>query len=302
MNCSCPKCEADIQVDASRITEAGTSTSCPVCKSRFWMIQEPFVLRAYRKAGSTYCGKCGSQLGLSNMCTACGEFFPSYRVVQSSKPVRRKAVKEGFSFNLSLKPARKGRAFSPESTRTSRKPLLALLGLVAVVAVLAVAIGSFFLNMKAEQQFSRNYVLALYGIKSGADRSLNALSKTSVEWKAKTDSGQVFILRVTPEEKADLNEVKDEVDKVMQQLNAPPEKFVAANDRLVRLYQVYLKLYALNLTPPATLPDLTNAVGKLDGDFNRAGQELKAGLPEELLEEIRKVAPRYKNLQFILAK
>lgn len=302
MNCSCPKCAADIQVDRSCATETGVATSCPECKSRFWLLQEPFLLRAFKKEGRLYCHKCGSPLGLSNMCEACGEFFPAYCVVQLAKPVRRSARKAGDSFSLAQKRSNRVREATPEGLRTARTPLLALVGLVAVVAVLAVAVSSFVLNMKAEQQFARNYVLALYGVKSGADRSLNMFAKISGEGKAKADSGQVFLLRIGPEEKSDLKAVKVEVDKVMQQLGTPPEKFIAANDGLARLYQVYAKIYALNLSPPDSLSSLIDSAAKLDGEFNRATQELKTGLPEELLEEIRQVAPRYKNLQPLIAK
>jgi hypothetical protein len=116
------------------------------------------------------------------------------------------------------------------------------------------------------------------------------------------DSGQVYILRIAPKEKADLDAVKAEVDKVMQQLGEAPEKFSNAQDRLSRLYQVYTRLYALNQSPPDNLPAFTETTTKLAGEFNRATQELKTGLPEELLEEIRQVAPRYKNLQPLIAK
>jgi hypothetical protein len=302
MNCSCPKCDADIQVDRSRATEAGSSTACPECKACFWLLQEPFMLRAFRKEGKLHCGKCGSPLGASTMCEACGELFPAYCVVQASKPARRRARKAGDSFRLSHKSVKLQRATSPESARTSRNPLPTLVVLVAVVVVLALAVGSFVLNMKAEQQYSRTYVLALYGVKSGADRSLNRFAKIAAEWKAKTDSGQVFLLRITPEEKSDLDTVKAEVDMVMQQLGVPPDKFVESNDRLSRLYQVYTKLYTLNLSPPVTLSGFTDSTARLESDFNRATEELQAGLPDELLEEIRRSAPRYKSLQVMTAK
>jgi len=236
------------------------------------------------------------------MCENCGALYPSYCVVQLAKPVRRKAAKAGDSFNLFSKEKKRPVVASHGTSRTARKPLPVMLALVALVAVLAAAIGFFALKSKGEQQFARNYVLALYGVKSGADRSLGNFEKVSSEWKAMADSGQVYILRIAPKEKADLDAVKAEVDKVMQQLGEAPEKFSNAQDRLSRLYQVYTRLYALNQSPPDNLPAFTETTTKLAGEFNRATQELKTGLPEELLEEIRQVAPRYKNLQPLIAK
>jgi len=182
-----------------------------------------------------------------------------------------------------------------------RKSLAVLLAVGVAVAVLAAAIGFYVVKSKAEQQFVRNYVLALYGVKSGADRSLNKFEQASGEWKAMTESGRVYILRIAAQEKADLDAVKAEVDKAMQQLGVPPEKFSEAQDRLLRLHQIYGRLYALNLSPPDNLPAFSEATTKLARDFDRATQELKTALPEELFEEIRQVAPRYKNLQPLVA-
>lgn len=301
MNCSCPKCNADIQIDRSRATEAGTATTCPECNSRFWLLREPFVLRAYKKAGNLHCLHCDHPLGPSHMCENCGALYPTYCVVQLVKPVRRKAARAGDSFKLFSKEKKRSVVASPEPSRTARKPLPVTLAVAVLVAVLAAAIGFFVLKTKGEQQFARNYVLALYGVKSGADRSLGNFEKVSSEWKAMADSGQVYILRVAPKEKADLDAVKAEVDKVMQQLGEAPEKFSNAQDKLSRLYQVYARLYALNQSPPDNLPAFTETTTQLAGEFDRATGELKKALPEELLEEIRQVAPRYKNLRPLVA-
>lgn len=301
MNCICPKCNADIQIDRSRATETGTASTCPECKSRFWLLREPFVLRAYKKAGNLYCLECDGPLGPSHLCENCGALYPAYCVVQLAKPVRRKAARTGDSFRLARSSKKQTVAVSHEAPRAARKTLPVLLSVVVAVAVLAATIGFYFVELKAEQQFVRNYVLALYGVKSGADRSLNKFEQVSGEWKAMAESGQVYVLRISPKEKTDLEAVKAEVDKAMQQLGTPPEKFSGAQDRLARLYQIYSRLYSLNLSPPDTLPAFGEATTKLAGDFNRATGELKTSLPEELREELRKVAPRYKNLQPLLA-
>src|ERR1035441_3358055 len=86
MTCSCPKCHAQIEVDFSSIPENGTFTPCPECKGRFWTNKESYARMALKKEGSTYCDKCGKELGHQIVCAGCGVMYPDYYLVQASKP------------------------------------------------------------------------------------------------------------------------------------------------------------------------------------------------------------------------
>ena len=301
MNFSCPQCDASIKVELDQITEGGAYRKCPECNGRFWTHKEPFALRAYKKEGKIYCDSCGSELGLANICLGCGALHPGYCVMQPSRPVRRKIRRSDYSVGLALKSKRQVYTPSAASSADSRRPLLVKLGLLALVVVLAVTAGIFYLNHKTMQGYSRNYVRALYGIKSGTDRGLELCSKTAADWQAKQGSGQNFDARIAPSETAKLTAVKDEIDRIMQQMRETPEKFSDSRAKLDRLYEIYAKLNALNLSPPKSLVEFTDATSRLQGNFDKSAQELKASLPEELREEIRRAAPRYKNLQFIIA-
>lgn len=302
MKCSCPKCAASIQVELGQISEGGAYRKCPECNARFWTHKESFALRAYKKDGRIYCGTCGSELGHANICHGCGALHPGYCVVQLSKPARRKIRKSDYSVSLSQKQKKQVYTLSPTPSVESRKPLLAKLGLLALVVVLAATAGIYYLNLKTMKGYSRNYVRALYGIQSGTDRGMELCLKTATDWRAKQESGQAFGARLNPGETARLIEVKDEIDRILQQMDETPEKFSDARAKLDRLYGIYAKLHALNLSPPKSLIEFTDATTSLQANFDKAAQELKASLPEELLEEIRMAAPRYKNLQFIIAK
>jgi predicted Zn finger-like uncharacterized protein len=302
MNCSCPKCSASIHVELDQLSEGGAYRKCPECNGRFWTHKESFVLRAYKKTGKIYCDTCGSELGAANICHGCGALHPGYCVVQLSKPARRKIRKSDYSVSLSLKPKKQIYTLAPTSSVESRKPLLVKLGLLALVVVLAVTAGLYYHNLKTMQGYSKNYVRALYGVKSGTDRSMELCLKTAADWRAKQESGQNFDARIAPGETAKLTEVKDEIDRILQQMSETPEKFSDSRAKLDRLYGIYTRLHALNLSPPKSLAEFTDATSRLQGNFDKAALELKASLPEELLDEIREVAPRYKNLQFIVAK
>jgi hypothetical protein len=302
MNCSCPKCDASIQADLDQISEGGSFRKCPECNARFWAHKETFSLRAYKKEGKIYCDTCGSELGLDNICHGCGALHPGYCVVQLSRPARRKIRKSDYSVSLAPKPKKQIFTPSAASSVESRKPLLVKLGLLILIVALGVVAGSYYLNNKAIQGYSRIYVRALYGIKSGADRNMQLCSKTAADWKAKQASAQIFDARIIPSESAKLTAVKDEIDNILQQLKETPEKFTDSRAKLDRLYGTYVKLHDLNRSPPKSLAEFTDASTRLQSSFDKAAQDLKVSLPEELLEEVRKAAPRYKNLQFFLAK
>ena len=299
MMCSCPKCQANIEVDLSRIPEEGTLTSCPECKKRFWTGRESHARRALKKEGGIYCDKCGNLLDHSIVCRACGVMYPDYFLVQASRPPRRQIEKAGFSINFTLKPAAKSYSYTAakKTAEKSSKSLFITVGLLVLVVAAAVAGVVSYQNMKAQQQYALNFVRALYVIKTGTDLSLKTCAKLSADWQAKLSAGQNIAPRVSVADETDMKTVKVEIDKYMQSLSKPPEKFLPANDKLARLHGINAKLYSLTVTPSGSLPAFADSVAKSENDFKLAAQELKAGLPAMLAEELNKAKTRYKGLQ-----
>jgi hypothetical protein len=304
MTCSCPKCHAQIEVDLSKIPESGVYTPCPECKGRFWVNRESYARIALKKEGKTYCDKCGKELDHVIVCRACGVMCPDYYLVQASKPPRRQIEKPDlFSLNFTLKPAKPTYTYTytaaKKSSEKSPNVLLKRFALLVLVALLAVGTGYFYNTRKLEQQYAKNYMRALYTIKSGTDFSLNTCAKLSTEWKTSMDAGLKFAPHISAEDESRLNSVKDTTDRFMQTLNKPPKKFVASKEKLANLYGVYTKIHALAVAPSGSLPSYTNSASKSQSEFNMAAKELKGSLPQELSAEFQIAKAKYKGLKDI---
>ena len=304
MMCSCPKCAAAIELDIASISEEGSYTSCPECKGRFWMGKESFARRALKKEGKIHCSACGKELDPLIVCTACGVVFPDYCLLQASKPANRQIAKAEFSWSFVAKPAKQAKqAYAIPQKSTSVTPLsrkfLVRTVCVLLFAALAAAGVTVYNQKKAERRYAANYMLALYGMKYGADLSLSQCARLSADWKAKTDAGQRFVPRLTPEEESSSDRIKTKLELVMPKLNKAPQKFSKANEQIGKLYAIETRLNALAASPSGSLPGFTDSANKLGNDFKLAAQELKAGLPKELSEEFEKASIKYKELRYL---
>jgi predicted Zn finger-like uncharacterized protein len=298
MNCSCPKCNAEIEIDPSQIPEDGTHLPCPECKGRFWIDRESYARRALKKEGKIYCDKCGHELDHSIVCTTCGVMYPDYYLVQAAKPPRRQVEKPEFSLSFSLKPAKQTYAYSgyAKTGKKSAKPFIIVASLLGLVALVALGLSSYK-QMKAEEDFAKYYVMALYGIRTGTDLSLKQSARLSADWKARMAAGQSMAPRVSAEDDTRLGKVKSEIETVMKYLDPPPRKFVPAKDKLAKLFGTYTKLSTTVLAPAESLPGFTDSVAKAESDLRLAEQELKGNLPALLTEELQKAKSKYKNLK-----
>ncbi len=284
-------------MDPSRVTEEGTSVPCQECDKRFWVHKESFARRILKKDGKIYCVKCSQELGPSVVCSGCGAMFPDYHAVLTAKPARRQIEKTGFSVSFSPAQAKQSYSFNQTKTTHASKSTLIKIGLAVLAVLLVVGAGIFYQDLKAQQQFAKNYVLALYGIKTGSDLSLATCSRISTDWKTKTEAGQNSAPRIAANDEVRLNAVRDELDKVMQKLNKPPKKFGKASEKLANLYGTYDRLHSLAVAPSGSLPGFTDAASKAEADYRKAVQELKTNLPAELSEELEKGKTKFKDLQ-----
>lgn len=307
MTCSCPKCHAQVEVDLSKIPESGTFIPCPECKSRFWVNKETYARRALIKEGRIYCDICGKELDHKIVCSACGVMYPDYYLVQASRPPLRQVEKlDLFSLSFTLKPATPTYSYAyttytgaKKSSEKSPKVFLKRVGLLALVALLAVGMAYLYHINKVEKQYAKNYMRALYTIKTGTDLSLNTCAKISAEWKTKMDAGQSFVPRISEGDESRLNTVKTATDNFMQKLNETPKKYIDSKEKLTNLYGVYTKVHTLAVAPSGSLPGFTGLTSKSQGDFNVAVKELKGSLPTKLAEELQIARVKYKGLKDI---
>jgi uncharacterized protein YbaR (Trm112 family) len=306
MTCSCPKCHALIEVDLSHIPEDGTLRPCPECKGRFWINRESYARVALKKEGKTYCDKCGNELEHKIVCNECGVMYPDYYLVQASKPPRRQVEKPDlFSLSFTLQPATPTYSQTytymgaKESSGKSPKVLLKRVGLLALVVLLALGIAKLYHIKQVEKQYAKNYMRALYTIKTGTDLSLDTCAKISAEWKTKMDAGQNYAPRISADDESRLNKVKDAADRYLQYLNEPPKKFIDSKEKLVNLYGVYAKAHALAVAPTGSLPGFTTSTTNSQSEFNVAVKDLKGSLSPELSEELQVAKVIYKGLKNI---
>lgn len=290
MKCSCPKCAAQLEHDLFSVPEKGLNPKCPECDRRYWIYRESFMLRCYHTEGIRHCIHCGEELGVSTFCPGCGTLYPDYCIIQSSKPARRTLEKNRFTFDFSAsrpkQSAWQGQSLSSSSDAPApsglRRPLVMLAVAILLIAIVAGA-ATFILNRQAESKYTRNSVIALAGIKAGTEQCL--------------DKGNL-LASGTPLSKSDLaelNRIKTEIDQAIANISSTPRKFTAAHDQIVKLNGIYQKLFALCTSNQAT----ADSTAKLAQQFNEQANNLKTTLPAEFREEIKRVAPRYRTLNYM---
>lgn len=297
MKCSCPKCSAPLTENLSAIPEKGRSGKCPECGGSYWIHRESFILRCYTVAGERYCSHCGETLGQSTYCPGCGSLYPDYCIVHSKKPPQRPFEKKEFSLGFSL-PVFTGKSAAPVFIQGKRSASRGggssdlrrqLLIVGAGIAFLAVMAAVFFLykQNRAEEKFIKEYVVALYGLKSGTDQCMKKVETLA--------SGS----RLADKDLAQLRSVQAEIATALQVLSPPPKKFNAAHTDLEKLAGTYEKLYNLCLTS-APAAEIASSAGALESQFNTQAKALKSSLSPPLLAELTAMTSRYRNLQFML--
>lgn len=254
------------------------------------------MLRCYAVDGMRYCNNCGENLGPSTYCPGCGTLYPDYCIVASKKPAQRAFERKEFSLGLSL-PGTFGKSSSTTRKQewqaasrggaTGLRRKLMMVG-AGIALLAAIAFGAFLvIQDRAESKFTREFVVALYGVKSGTDQCL----KKSVMLA----NGS----RLVDKDLAQLKSVKSEIDAALQVLSPPPEKFRDTYNRLMRLEATYKKLYNLCITSEPTA-EVAAAAETLEKQFYDQAKELKVALSPKLLAELSAKASRYDNLQFML--
>jgi len=288
MTCFCPKCDANIELDLAKISNTGLYTPCPTCKSRFWVQRESFINRAFKKEGRIYCVNCDEELGLSHVCSHCSTLLPDYCLIQRTKPPKRKEESSNFSFDFNFTSGHvKSHAASAKSTSGS-KALYVKLAIVTVVVVAVVVAGLYIKKSREESAYVTNYVRALYGVKSGVDKSLN----TFVKMKENIGYG------LSNQEVDAINIAKAEIDSRISKLEKVPDKFSSQNDKILVLHSIYGKLYTLTISPSAS--SSVDKAMALESDFNKVSLELRTMLTPEFMAELKNVSTRYKNLRIFI--
>lgn len=302
MKCSCPKCSAVLEVDLPESPVEVGGVKCSECKSKFPVRLESFATRALWKADEIWCIQCASHLGNSTFCPGCKALFPDYMVLQPAKKRDDRTLWEKIAVfeARSYKPARSLSTVSYDRPQFARKSVakpLAVVAILLLVMALLASGGLAYRNYQKEQQYTADYIRALYGIKSGVDFTLATSTRIASEWKIAMDAGKTYTPQLKVEEETRLSSIKSKIDLLMQKTETPPIKFAAAKEKLTRLYAKYGAAQKLVFTPLGTLATFADSAGKTDRDLKQGLQEVKANMPAELAEEFKNGQAKYRNLR-----
>lgn len=301
MKCACPKCDTTIEIQDQKISASPAAQQCSDCREKYWFRRENFNRRAYRKQGRLYCIDCGEELGNDVLCRHCGRMCPDYCVVQIPRFVSHKQQKGGPAFSLNRKSRPSVRAV-PAPKATGRKANITRLTyavLAGLVLVLVGGLGKLYLDSNTHQAYAKNFVVALYGVKSGTDLSLDLIDSLAGEWQKNLGAGGIAP-RASQKDLDKLGKVKQRISQAMTGLEDCPEKFVTARQKLVRLHGIYEQIYALNVSKANSLDELNASEARLKTAFFKAADDLKRVMPEELSTELKSSVARYNNLNFLV--
>lgn len=253
-------------------------------------------MRSYKIDGVRYCIHCGEELGEEPYCLDCRTLYPDYCVIQSNR-LKRRSVDGGlFSFDIAFNSPKKNAGFylagasdAKKSDRDGGKSsrwMFAAIAVAVVVAVVAVGVVLYKRN-KLEDAYVKNYVVALYGIKSGLDQSIKKADILA--------SG----IRLSDKDMMELQQVKREIDAVRSNLEATPERFSTTVGNIDRLYGHYTK--ALTLVSTASPdPAVLASAQQLSETFEKQAKGQMDGLPPEIKTKISDSVSKFKNLGFLV--
>ncbi|GFO63312.1 hypothetical protein M1B72_10740 [Geomonas paludis] len=304
MKSTCPKCQAQIELDLEAVSEKGTATTCPSCKAKLYVHRESFGARAFRKIGQVSCAACGEQLGQEIFCLGCGVPYPEYLVTsQGSKPTPLPKT-EGGSGGFSL-PVPSANLYLPQVSRsvdtgTTVKRPQNLTAIIALVLVVALGAGGFtyYSKMKAEKAYVESFVKLTYCIHSGQQRSKDAATKIATEWK--TANVQRTAPHMPADEEKDFSILATQIEQLQAKTATPPEKYKQSSEAVAALNVASKKMQALALSPSPTVNELVDATAKFDTEYQGAVRNFKSTLPDDMKQELKKASKRYKALQTLL--
>jgi len=302
MTCTCPKCNAEIELGAAEIPAESSYTKCSACNANLEIRKESFAKRALYKSGDISCAECGNPPGTSIYCQSCHAIYPEILVIETSSVAKKQFGKILASMTLLRKinigPTQSYQESYSSAPASGKGKGVKLPGqpaqlavILAVLIVAAVAGGYFWYQNKIATEYSQQYVRAIMGIKTARDLEVDVSNSLAATWK----SGGASTL--TGSQIKSFSLAKKDVDNLMKQIGKVPGKFTASNDALNKLYASYGNLHAAATTTAGTSDTYAAAVKKGDEDFMRSARELKAGLPEKISARLDESRKKYKELQ-----
>lgn len=289
MKLTCPKCGLSLPIDPAGTSGVHRRQICRGCSAKI-VVTEVSMACGDFTGKKMYCSLCGRMFPYAVACPFCKVAFASVLLVypDQSMPVREEQAGQPEKKNRLLS-GRLGTALAGGLRRITRRVWVGTAcSAIAVALILGVAS-----RYRAARDYPRNYVLALYGIKSGFDRGSGIGRDLLVQWRSSSSSA-LAPPATDGEALAELETVKREVDGVMEELESPPGPLRDASAVLDRLYALYERQNALARAPQGSPDTYERALHEVEEKFTRALEELKATMPVPLREEVRNAGKHYK--------
>lgn len=251
-----------------------------------------------RSAGM-HCPLCRNRQPFSDRCAFCGCDFACFVVINTNKVSRNKrssnetaplgSVKQGVRCELI---ARLG--------KTSLRTRAITLGVTSLLLILLVT-GIVQYRGYVQRNYSKNFVLALYVMKSGMNISEMVCNGTYSAWRGEDSSVPLGSSGSGPQILADMKYLKAETNKIMGELGAPSGEYIQAAQTLQKLYALYEKTDSIVISSLDSLSRHGAEIAATREAFSREIKNLKANLPAPLAEELKKAGKKY-DLRFMAAE
>ena len=249
------------------------------------------------RAEGMVCPRCGNEQLFAGQCVYCMCAFSGFIIIDAEPLTGIKGEPKA-----AVPRAKKKKVLALPRVKIDTSSLR--FRVMATAAVILLAGGLYLGNEQYKKylkgQYARNYVLALYGIKSGMERLDRVyLDESSALEKAAASAPSHSI---QAQELADLKTVKDEVDRIMKGMGPAPAECYQSDLNIHKLHALYDKTNSLMVDAPDALLQNKNEIVTVNDNFAAEYNNLKSSLPETLTKELSTTGRRY-QFEFIgLAK
>lgn len=276
-------------------------------RSFFWpnaMVKEK--VPAHMRSEGMYCPMCRKRQPFSDRCAFCSCTFSSFVIIKPDAASQNKQYS-----NKTVPPGAAGQVFchglrthlhaslARFSKASFRARAIALSGIFLLLVSLVVGIEHY--RSEKQRQYTQNYVMALYVIKSGMNLGEMVCNGTFNAWRGVESSTVIGASGIAPQALADLESVKAEINRIMGTLAAPPAEYSQAAQILQKLYGLYEKTNSIVINSPNSLTRNMTEIAAAREEFSREIGILKANLPAPLAAEVGKAGQKY-DLSFMAAK
>lgn len=166
------------------------------------------------------------------------------------------------------------------------KVVIGLIVSILIVAIIGVIANGAAQKQKQKEKYLKTLQLTEVLILGSVISSIKLCEEYSDTWRDAIDRRRNFSDAVNSkmaENKSrinDLEEQKEVIDKLMKELNNPPNEFKKTHDKLLEIYGIYMQLYSQAKGPSGTLVSFNQNINRLQEDYFKASNELKILTPD----------------------